>query len=78
MKIIEKAKERRIPIHWNFVDFKAAFDTIWRDALWRCLRSIGTDKVLVDLIESMYKQTKCAVMVNGKVTEWFDVFVGVR
>ena len=77
-QITEKAKERRIPIHWNFVDFKAAFDTIWRDALWRCLRSIGTDKVLVDLIESMYKQTKCAVMVNGKVTEWFNVFVGVR
>ena len=34
-QIIEKATERRIPIHWNFVDFKAAFDTIWREALWK-------------------------------------------
>ena len=77
-QIIEKARERRIPIHWNFVDFKAAFDTIWREALWKCLRSIGVDKVLVDLIESMYKQTKCSVMVNGKITDWFEVVVGVR
>ena len=36
------------------------------------------DKSLVDLIESMYKQTKCSVMVNGKITEWFDVITGVR
>ena len=77
-QIIEKATERKIPIHWNFVDFKAAFDTIWREALWKCMRSIGIDNKLVDLIENMYKQTKCAVMVNGKVTEWFDVIVGVR
>ena len=77
-QIIEKATERKIPIYWNFVDFKAAFDTIWREALWKCMRSIGIDNKLVDLIENMYKQTKCAVMVNGKVTEWFDVIVGVR
>ena len=74
-QIIEKARERRIPIHWNFVDFKAAFDTIWREALWKCLRSIGVDGKLVDLIERMYEQTKCSVMVNGKLTAWVDVLV---
>ena len=77
-QILEKARERRVPIHWNFVDFKAAFDTIWRQALWKCLRSIGIDDTLVNLIESMYTQTKCAIMVNGKITEWFEVLVGVR
>ena len=51
-QIIEKARERRIKLHWNFVDFKAAFDTIWREALWKCLRSIGVDQVLVDLIKT--------------------------
>ena len=50
----------------------------WREALWKCLRSIGVDKVMVDLIESMYKQTKCSVSVNGKITEWFKVVTGVR
>ena len=77
-QIIEKARERRIKLHWNFVDFKAAFDTIWRVALWKCLRSIGVDQVLVDLIENMYKQTECAVVINGKITDWFQVVTGVR
>ena len=77
-QILEKAKERRVPVHWNFVDFKAAFDTIWREALWKCLRSIGVDKALVDLIECIYKQSTCSVMVNGKISDWFDVLIGVR
>ena len=76
-QIIEKARERRIKLHWNFVDFKAAFDTIWREALWKCLRSIGVDQVLVDLIENTYKQTECAVVINGKITDWFQVVTGV-
>ena len=37
----------------------------------------GVDKSLVELIESMYTQTKCSVMVNGKITEWLDVITGV-
>ena len=65
-QIIEKARERRIKLHWNFVDIKAAFDTIWREALWKCLRSIGVDQVLVDLIENIYKQAGCAVVINGE------------
>ena len=77
-QIIEKARERRIKLHWNFVDFKAAFDTIWREALWKCLRSIGVDQVLVDLIDNMYKQAECAVVINGKITDWFQVVTGVR
>ena len=76
-QIIKKARERKIPIHLTF-DFKAAFDTIWREALWKCLRSIGVDKSPVYLIESMYKQSKCSVMVNGKITKWLDVITGVR
>ena len=29
--------------------------------------------MLVDLIENMYKQAECAVVINGKITDWFQV-----
>ena len=74
----EKSKERLTPIHGNVVDFRAAFDIIWREALWKCLRSKGVDKVLVELVEYMYNQSKCAIIVNGKISEWFKVMTGVR
>ena len=28
-QVIEKAQEHRVQLHFNFVDFKAGFDTVW-------------------------------------------------
>jgi hypothetical protein len=77
-QVIEKAREHKIPLHFNFVDFKAAFDTIWRVALWKMLRIIGVPDKVVNIIENLYSNTECAVVINGKLTEWFSVSVGVR
>ena len=81
-QIIEKARERRIKLHWNFVDFKAAFDTIWtlleRSTLEMPTLHWSRPSARVDLIENMYKQTECAVVINGKITDWFQVVTGVR
>lgn len=33
---------------------------------------------VVDLIEIMYQQTTCAMIVKGNIPEWFKVDVGVR
>ena len=32
-QILEKARKHNVAVHFNFVDFKAAFDTVWRKAL---------------------------------------------
>lgn len=77
-QIIEKANERKIPLHFHFIDFKSAFDTVWRKALWKMLKKIGVDPRTVNLIEYMYKNTQCAVVIDGTITDWFAVEVGVR
>ena len=45
-QILEKARERNVKVHLHFIDFKAAFDTVWRKALWKMMRAIGIDPVL--------------------------------
>ena len=75
---MEKAKEHQVPIHFNVVYFKASFDTIWRGALWKMLRSIGVDPKIISLIEAMYDIVECAVVINGQLTEWLRVEIGVR
>ena len=77
-QIIEKAKEHHVPLHFNFIDFKAAFDTIWRRALWKMMTAIGVDPKIVRIIETLYDNTKCAVVIDGQLTEWFEVGVGLR
>ena len=68
----------QVLLHLNFVDFKAAFDIIWRWALWKMLRYIGMDPKITSLIEAMYDNVGCAVVNNGQLTEWFRVEIGVR
>lgn len=45
--MLEKAREKGIHLHFNFVDFKAAFDTIWRKSLWRMLEAIGIGRKII-------------------------------
>ena len=77
-QLIEKAKERNLSLSFHFIYFKAAFDTVWRKALWKMLRHIGINDKIVQIIEDLYADTKCAVRINGKLTKWFKVLVGVR
>ena len=77
-QIMEKAKEHQVDLHFHFIDFKAAFDTIWREALWKMLRAIGISSKIVNIIKNLYLDTKCAVVIDGQITDWFSVNVGVR
>ena len=77
-QIIEKAKERKVNLHFNFIDFKSAFDTIWRKALWKMLAHIGINKKIIKILETLYENSKCAVTIDRKLTEWSSVLVGVR
>ena len=61
---MEKANENQVPLHLNVVDFKAAFDTIWKGALWKMLRPIWVDPKITSLIEAMYNNVECAVVIN--------------
>ena len=77
-QIIEKAKERKVKLYFNFIDFKSAFDTIWRKALWKMLAHIGNYKKIIRILETLYENSKSAVTIDGKLTERFNVLVGVR
>ncbi len=77
-QILEKAREHNFHIHFNFIDFKAAFDTVWREALWRFMSSVGVNQRIIEIVKKMYQNTQCAVMIGGAMTEWFGVEVGVR
>ena len=72
-QIMKKAKERKIALHFNLIDFKATFFVIWSKVLWKILRSIG----VVKIIEQLYGKNECAIIITGHITDWFEVKVGV-
>ena len=42
------------------------------------LAHIGIDKKILKILKRLYENSKCAVTIDGKLTEWFSVLVGVR
>ena len=77
-QLAEKYWEKKQTLFNNFIDFKQAFDSVWQKGLWQVLRNFGIPEDLIQLLEDLYRKTVSAVRVDGELTEWFKVTVGVR
>ena len=60
----------------NFIDFKAAFDSINREFIWKAFEYYGLPKKYINVFKAFFKATESAVRVNGELTRWFDVDSG--
>jgi len=40
-----------------YVDFKKAFDSVWREGLWKVMRRLGYHEKVVRILESLYRGT---------------------
>ena len=61
-----------------FIDYKKAFDSIDRIALWQKLLDRNIDGKVLIIIRNMYQQAKSCVRVNGMLSEFFRSGVRVR
>ena len=61
-----------------FVDFQKAFDSVWHDGLFRKLENKDINGNFLKLIKSIYNNTKCAVKINNKTTNFFNYEQGVQ
>src|SRR6218665_3332833 len=76
MQLSEKHIKQNRTLYNNLIDYKQAFDSVWQVGLWRVMRYCGVPEELVTLIEDLY--SKSAVRIEGELTEWFRIKVGVR
>ena len=74
--IIHNCLEYNISLCINFVDFKAAFDSIRRDFIWTSMRHYGLPEKYIRIFQAFFNGTMSAVRVNGELTDWFSVNSG--
>ena len=60
-----------------YIDFRNAFDSMWRKGLWRVMRHYGYPEKIVRILENMYNETFIAIRVDGYLTDWFNTIVGL-
>lgn len=76
--ILEQVNEWNATLYTHFIDFEKAFDSIHRESLWNIMSIYGIPEKLISLTKAMYNNFECAVVKEGKTTEWFQVQSGVK
>ena len=75
--IAQQCNELKSPLVLCFVDFEKAFDSISRSMIKKILRHYGIPEKIVNIIMDMHSGTCCRVMVDGSLTDEFEVKTGV-
>ena len=60
------------------LDVKKAYDTVWREGLWKKMRGYGIAEQLVKWCKLFYKRVEAAVVIGHGMTQWFEVEEGLQ
>ena len=76
--IIEKAKELQKNIHFCFIDYTKAPDSVDYNKLWKILQEMGIPDNLIYLLKNLYAGQEATVRTGHGTTDWFQIGKGVR
>ena len=76
--LTELLKQKKKKLFCLFVDYRKAFDSVWRVGLWMKLLGNGINGKLFRVIYKLYQNIKSCVMYSGKQSYSFNSYCGVR
>ena len=76
--LMEIYKVKRKPIFACFVDFRKAYDSVWREGLFFKLISNGCSKNFMRILLSMYSSVVTSVKLHNGITPFFKSHIGVK
>ena len=77
-QVVLKRLEVQKNTYLCFVDLKKAYDSVWREGLFRRMVDDGVPGKLLSLVKRWYKNVTVRVRVNDVESAWFESKVGVR
>ena len=76
--IIDEAFMKKQKIYVCFIDFKKAYDSVWRNGLFYKLIKNGLSKKFVNFIKNMYKELQFCVSLQNGLSLPFKSMVGLK
>ena len=76
--LIDLYLSKGMKLYCAFIDYKQAFDTVWRAGLWRKIIQYGINGPFLRTVQSLYNAAKSCVTVNGQFSDYFSCSIGVR
>jgi len=62
-------------LYMCYLDFQKAFDSMWRNGLWRIMQFMDNEENIVRILEAVYQDTMSAVRVDGGLSDWFATVI---
>ena len=76
--LIDIARANKTKLHCCFVEFKQAFDIVWRVGLWQKLLQYNINGKCFNVIRRLYANIKSKVMTDNDSSAYFPCMNGVR
>ncbi|XP_039433298.1 uncharacterized protein LOC120415756 [Culex pipiens pallens] len=73
-----ECREYQVPTHHLFIDFKAAYDSVDREELWKIMDENGFPGKLIRLIKMTMDGARCCVKISGAESDSFTSLGGLR
>jgi len=67
--IMEKTVEYQIGVHHLFIDFKSAYDSIYREKLLCAMMEFGIPSKLIRVVKATMTNVQCSVQVQSHLSE---------
>jgi sorting nexin-29 len=66
---MEKFYEHECDLYMLFIDFRQAFDSIWREELYQALKEMKIPGKLIRLVQMIMENTKARIKIGNKLSE---------
>ena len=77
--IIDKAvKREKRKLYCSFVDFKKAFDLVYRNGIWQKLLNYNASTKIVKMLQAIYEKVQPCVRTEGNLSDSFESYSGVK
>ncbi len=76
--LVEHCLSTKLRLPCAFIDFKKAFDSVYRNALWFKLFKMGLDGKILVMFKAMYAVVKSCVKYGNSFSDFFNISVGLR
>ena len=76
--VCELRRKEKKGTYMAFLDVSKAYDTVWREGLWRKMQQYGVEEKFVRVCKGLYKGTEASVVLEGRQSRWFPVKTGLR
>ena len=77
-EMIERKKSDGGKLYLGFLDIEKAYDRVSRDMLCKVLEKVGLSEKIVNIVKSMYEDTRAKCRLGNVETEWVRSERGVR